>query len=241
MAAPSSDADKQRRDLYAISIGAILYNLAGGQLKPESSTLFGAVTLARPGVLLWGAAVLWAYFLWRFWLATQGAIHDLRADVDAAIYRSRTFAEFTRRRLLAVKIYLENRAQERDAGRLQLNPSESKQLREQLDELDEVLAMPHVVFDFDGQTFLSTFKSFFVVNEDRSPVANILSAGNGALDAATAAAPWLARDRWRVVARATLVALGTKRVFSDSFLPYLVAICAPLTLAARLVWHWARQ
>lgn len=66
------DALRQRRDLYVIAIGLLLYNLAGGIVLDETKVSgLLPVKLYRPEILLWAAWVGLAYFWWRFWLVSE--------------------------------------------------------------------------------------------------------------------------------------------------------------------------
>lgn len=66
------DALRQRRDLYALSIGLLLFNLAGG--KVAANTSFGSIlpiALERPWWLLLAAWTGFAYFWFRFSLVSE--------------------------------------------------------------------------------------------------------------------------------------------------------------------------
>ncbi|MGB0132873.1 hypothetical protein, partial [Dokdonella sp.] len=88
------DLDRRRRDLYAISLGLLLFNLAGGSLGSSTSTLFGTIHLSSPEVLGWGAWAAWVYFLWRFSLAAEPIWGLYLDDVDGEIEHSRRYGAY---------------------------------------------------------------------------------------------------------------------------------------------------
>lgn len=66
------DALRQRRDLYALSIGLMLFNLAGGKIA--ANTAFGSllpISIERPWLLLCAAWLGFFYFWFRFWLVSD--------------------------------------------------------------------------------------------------------------------------------------------------------------------------
>jgi len=78
------DALRQRRDLYALSIGLMLFNLAGGKIA--ANTAFGSllpISIERPWLLLCAAWLGFFYFWFRFWLVSDvkpfgGFFEDVR-------------------------------------------------------------------------------------------------------------------------------------------------------------------
>lgn len=62
----AGDLLRQRRDFYAISLGLILFHLAGGVMKDTATLSTLPATLAHPQVLYWSAWVSFAYFAWRY-------------------------------------------------------------------------------------------------------------------------------------------------------------------------------
>lgn len=63
----NADLLRQRRNLLVTSLTLIAVNLAGATLKTDVSVLGTAVEFANPERIVWGAWVLWAYFLIRYW------------------------------------------------------------------------------------------------------------------------------------------------------------------------------
>lgn len=66
------DALRQRRDMYVLAIGLLLYNLAGGSLV-DKATMGGLlpVSLESPWLLLCAAWAGFFYFWFRFWLISE--------------------------------------------------------------------------------------------------------------------------------------------------------------------------
>ena len=66
------DALRQRRDMYVLAIGLLLYNLAGGRLV-DKTTVGGLlpVSLESPWLLLCAAWAGFFYFWFRFWLISE--------------------------------------------------------------------------------------------------------------------------------------------------------------------------
>lgn len=85
------DVDKCRRDLYAVSLALLIFNVAGGSLAPDTPTVFGSIHITRQWVIAWGAWLLWLYVLWRFWLAAKPLWSAFLDDVDSEIYRTRAY------------------------------------------------------------------------------------------------------------------------------------------------------
>lgn len=63
----SADLLRQRRNLLITSLVLIAINLAGAKLKQDVSVLGAAVEFSNPERIVWGAWILWGYFLVRYW------------------------------------------------------------------------------------------------------------------------------------------------------------------------------
>lgn len=87
------DLLRQRRDFYAISLGLILFHLAGGMMKDTATLSTLPVKLAHPQVLYWSAWVSFAYFGWRYWVLDPGSWDRFREEWDR---QSRASTEFRR-------------------------------------------------------------------------------------------------------------------------------------------------
>jgi len=89
-----ADVLRQRRDMYVLAIGLLLYNLAGGDLV-DKTTVGGLlpVSLESPWLLLCAAWVGFFYFWFRFWLISEvPALSQFREEAywqggDATILR----------------------------------------------------------------------------------------------------------------------------------------------------------
>lgn len=95
-----TDVLRQRRDLYALAIGLMLFSLAGGSLKADTS--FGNVlplTFSHPYLLLWAAWAGFFYFWFRFWLISEARpigdfLEDVRWQAGNTFAMRRIAAEF---------------------------------------------------------------------------------------------------------------------------------------------------
>jgi hypothetical protein len=68
------DVLRQRRDLYATSLGLILFHLAGARLRDDAVLTAVPVHLARPDVLYWAAWAAMFYFLFRYWMVAPAIV-----------------------------------------------------------------------------------------------------------------------------------------------------------------------
>lgn len=87
-----ADVLRQRRDLYALAIGLMLFYLADGSLEKGANvgSLF-SLQLGRPGYVLVAAWIGFFYFWMRFWLVTEAKpIGDYIDDVRWQAGDSRT-------------------------------------------------------------------------------------------------------------------------------------------------------
>jgi hypothetical protein len=92
-----SELEKRRRDLYAISIALIVFNVAGGSLEPAATTLFGSVHITRTIVLQFAAWIAWGYFVWQFWLAATPAKATFAEDIRTEIQISNRYWEYSKK------------------------------------------------------------------------------------------------------------------------------------------------
>lgn len=63
----NADLLRQRRNLMVTSLVLTAINLAGATLKKDVSVLGASIEFSNPERILWGAWMLWAYFLIRYW------------------------------------------------------------------------------------------------------------------------------------------------------------------------------
>jgi hypothetical protein len=141
------ELDKRRRDLYAISLAILAFNTANGVIAPNAQLFFGTMTVGRPWVLLLGAAGMWAYFLWQFWLAAQGRWRHFALDVDRQARFSRPYRQFAEKRLVIVHRVLSDRLERVRAERPTGNPhlsnvadQEALRLERRMGEVDNARA-----------------------------------------------------------------------------------------------------
>ncbi len=76
----TGDLLRQRRDFYAISLGLILFHLAGGGMRDSATLSAMPVKLLHPAVLYWSAWVSFVYFAWRFWVLDPGSVTRFRQE-----------------------------------------------------------------------------------------------------------------------------------------------------------------
>lgn len=62
----STDLQRQRRNLLISSLVLISINLAGASFKDEISVFGAGIKFAHPERIVWGAWVLWGYFILRY-------------------------------------------------------------------------------------------------------------------------------------------------------------------------------
>lgn len=227
------DADRRRRDLYAVSVALLLYNLAGGSFAGTAATYFGSIQVARPWVLTAGAWLLWAYFGWRFWLAATPIWAAFRRDFDIEALRSPAHKSYTKAFLAA----------------------SAKRLREEADDARAFGSRPEAMIGF-ARAHDSALEAGYLLEIERDCFAAKVSIGladrNGEvrlflpeiperlrleLDATV---PWRGRARNVVLAQAIRAAVLRQHAFSDGVLPMAVATAAPLVAILRCLWNLAR-
>ncbi|MEN5118732.1 hypothetical protein ABE488_15575 [Luteimonas sp. TWI662] len=80
------DALRQRRDMYVLAIGLLVFNLAGGTVGTETSfSGMLPVKLRHPWVLIAAAWVGFYYFWFRFWLVSQ--VRPLGAFIEDILWQ----------------------------------------------------------------------------------------------------------------------------------------------------------
>jgi hypothetical protein len=232
------DIDKQRRDLYAISLSIIAYNLANGSLKPDSTVLFGAMSVGRPWVLLFGAAIVWCYFLWRFLLVSTGARGRFQQDVQTEILQSELFIAFTRERLSAVAKQLDERIGALTDVSNGLVQNEKDLLAEQKKKVQELIDAGWTFLPTGETGSLSGFKNRALTSRgmaiqmlDYIDESKWSEAEKIVLDESMRKRI-LRTSKWRARAR--------RHTFSDQTLPLSAAFLAPVTVVARVIWNFLR-
>jgi len=84
---------RQRRNLIAISLGLIIFEMAGGQVKAVSF-MNGGVSLENPGLLISLGYLALAYSLWRYWLYVKPEHDEFRKLVQKTLEDSPLYREF---------------------------------------------------------------------------------------------------------------------------------------------------
>ncbi|WP_395679497.1 hypothetical protein [Dokdonella sp.] len=217
--ADGGDLEKRRRDLYAISLGIILYNTAQGSVSETATTLFGAVHLGRPWVLIVGAGIMWAYFLWQFLLAAKGQWSRIAKDVDRQIGRGRGFRRFTARRLQCIA----QSAREKAEIYRSTNSSGHRVYTEYVRQVEEGIALKRCFAR--SADWLKTFDQDSL--SDRSGNRTHLHLGIAEDDYkkyAEEQVPFAEWQRRRIVWAAALWSAIREDAFSDLLLPLIVAI-----------------
>ncbi len=77
-------SDPHKRNVIAISSAMAVYYLGEGDIKGVS-TLFGAINLQKPEVLIVGAWLMLLYSLWQYWIRARSHNKDFSASWKAAI------------------------------------------------------------------------------------------------------------------------------------------------------------
>lgn len=90
------DVLRQRRDLYATSLGLILFHLAGARLRDDAVLTTVPVHLTKPSVLYWAVWAALFYFLFRYWMVAPPAIARFKDE-----WRIQTLASKKYRQLVA--------------------------------------------------------------------------------------------------------------------------------------------
>ena len=206
---------RQRRDLYAISIGLSIFYLAGGQLLAGSQQGILGMTLERPWIVLAAAWIGFFYFLLRLSLFKPyaAALVDFKLEVQ----HQAMFSD-----------------EMRGALRL-LVPKENRDFTSVVNRLDRGL-IPIIRFDTDPVQvdFTHFFKSVAdqAIGKDVSP---LLGAGKYPL-------PAQAQSRFLDERRiATFRAMTKEHTFTNYLLPYYFALL-PLFLGIHdctsRIYHW---
>ena len=82
---------RQRRNLLAISLGLLAFELGDGSVE-RASVMFGTLTLQKPGVIVFFAWAALAYAVWRYWLYSEPGATAFRDAVDQELALSPAYA-----------------------------------------------------------------------------------------------------------------------------------------------------
>jgi hypothetical protein len=86
---------RQRRNLIAISLAFLVFEIGGGTFEKLSFPVIG-ITLENESVAIWGAWIAMFYFIWRYWLYSEPIrkdFHDNCLDVLVQNIRFKKLAQ----------------------------------------------------------------------------------------------------------------------------------------------------
>ena len=92
--------DPHKRNVIAISSAMAVYYLGEGDIKGVS-TLFGAINLQKPEVLIIGAWLMLLYSLWQYWIRARPHSKDYSVSWKAAIRLDLRFHKLAKEVLLS--------------------------------------------------------------------------------------------------------------------------------------------
>jgi hypothetical protein len=78
---PDADLNRQRLALVSMSLVLIIFALAGGHVKKDTTLLGLPIEFSRPNLLLWAAWIIWGYHLYKFRLTTTPPWKQLGAEI----------------------------------------------------------------------------------------------------------------------------------------------------------------
>ena len=231
------DADRQRRDLYAISLGLLLFNLAGGSLDAAASTFFGSIHIARPWMIGVGAWLAWAYFLWRFWLAARPIWNSFLDDIDLEVHTSRRYGAF------CSSIFSGFADLSREAvneGRVAwIGNLEGVDLNNVAQQFDGVKGR-ELRYMLQPRSYAKHFSRTEGVRPDATPMGVLYPMPDAAWNIVLEKTPWDGSTRKTILRKCFVSAAWRQHAFSDRVLPLIIAAAAPLAWAGRLSWNAIR-
>ncbi|GAA0715179.1 hypothetical protein [Dokdonella soli] len=231
------DIDRRRRDLYAISLGLLVYNLAGGSLDTSTSTLFGSIHVNRVWVLWVGAWMMWSYFLWRFWLAARPIWLSFLDDVDSTIQTSGRYKEYCH----AVFDLIAKRAKEGIEGFTPSDwaPNSPADRKERLNIATQCdgLARDGATYLLDGRSYARSLNHVRYARSDGTEAGNFFTFPDSVWKMIDGELPWQGAVRNAILRRALMHAAFRLHAFSDRILPIVVAVLAALVQLSRWIWH----
>ncbi len=205
------DALRQRRDLYALSIGLMLFNLAGGKIA--ANTAFGSllpISIERPWLLLCAAWLGFFYFWFRFWLVSDAKpIDDFFEDIRWQAGNTRQV------RRVAVKFVLGNHHTPAEDFRSQIT----------------AVGGPVPEISLEGMTPILSLNHMVCRSNRRGGSSNFVSCGSNRNVVST-------EDRvtfWKGGLLGFSRAITRERAFTDYTLPHLFAVLTLLVGIVRFV------
>lgn len=216
----SKDLDKERRDLYAVSLLISVYCLAGAELgKSASSPL--SMTVQFPAVVMAAFLVAWLYFVWRYKLAMGKWNYDFGVDICNYHEANPTF------QLATAKVLKHRLALMSDSDNDAWSPvwnELSERSREKV--VKECTRRP------GAKPFTANWKLSWIdlkslgwpdaISPEREPPLELATKRLG-----MSAAGWWPWKRARIVATGVWRAIWKNRAFSDLWLPYIVGVGLP--------------
>lgn len=228
----SAPLESRRRDLYAVSLGLILFQLAGAQIKPEASTFFGAFDLALPGVIVYGAWLLLAYFLWRF-LQKGWPFDAFRADIAAEALMDMAFQQAAAEPLKKLLHIAKDQAKDFNSysrTRKEHQIADAGTLRRVVEELEGVIA---------GKLYAQPVKGTWIRRVDAAHLAGSGMARNDKppwryhfMSERVVALPF--RDWVGILLRSSVRATIRREAFADQVLPLMCAMAAVVVGVIRI-------
>ncbi len=208
-----SDVPLQRRDLYAVAIGLVIYNLGGGYAVDSASVGVLPMRLSHPGIVLLAAWVGLAYFWWRFWLISEvkpfGAWHE---DAVWQTGQSRRGRALAARHAATTQFYnAQPRSSDENAGLILLPTG------------------PVPRFSVSGAKPVVNLMELHRDALDRSKTLLAQSYGPSPIKLP----PGQRLEGWRVILSGYWRAIWRERAFSDYTAPHLFAIFTVVTGVAR--------
>lgn len=224
------DVDKVRRDLYAISVAMLLFNLANGTFLPTLATPVGVLQLGRMWVLYIAVWVVWAYFLWRFWQGSRLLFYQFRGSVHQAVLASESYRSYCNGVWESFKAMTrEARADGHRAGELGFDPHAASNL------LHELERNSHLRFKVQSDSWGGRCDPLNIVTNRGEVQLNLVL---------TKAPPPFMEEAQRIVKARPVVELfrpwiraaWENEAFADLVLPLFVALASAMVQLARLGW-----
>jgi len=235
---PDIDLEKRRRDLYAISLGLLIFNLAGGSLKNDASVFFGAISITRPRLLLFGAWIAWAYFLWQFWLVAKPFLEKMLADIDAEIHATARYRNYCKAHF---ELILEELDASSNAGdnRFGFGGGNREALRVMSENTQSRINKNQVFRLRPHGLARDLFRAQCVADNGEISAKAYPELPASLWDKLSARHPWQGYERIRTLMAAIPSACLQRNEFSNRILPLCVAFAAPIVQIARAAWQFA--
>lgn len=226
------DLDRRRRDIYAVSLGLLIFNLAGGTVPESAPILFGSVHIARPWILEIAAWIGWSYFLWRFWLAGKPLWGTFLDDVDIEIELSRSYGKFMRDHFQSVVRMSRKELRDESGWIAKLNQNDLAALDRRFTEYHD----RSFRFKLTERSYAREFQREIIRFPDGRLLGNQGKIPDGMFEQLMRENPWHGFHRARALAAGFFGAAWKRHAFSDRVLPVIVAIASLIVFIARQAW-----